>query len=259
MEALRKPWSFLEALDLPTDDVRDRSKVFVCDVETENGQRSCFVKIYANRLHPFQRWMRQSRSQNETRNLCFFREVGIPTPEIVAWGQRRNWMGRIVQEFIITAAEADTVQLDDFTRLNCPTPNDASEIRQRIASQLGGWTRSMHDNGFIHEDLKWRNILARLSGNEVELFWIDCPKGKFYPQGSALERKKLKDCATLDKIARIQCSKQERRLFIQAYLGDDANESDQQQLCQRIERYRSQRFDPKDDKQRDNAKENHQD
>lgn len=260
-EALRKDWSFLAPYALPADEVKRRSAVFVCEVDdpaaadAAGAKTQAYVKVYANRKHPLQRFLRKGRSQTEVRNLLFFRALGIATPRVLAWGEKRNRIGRIVLEFIITEAVADTQQLDEFVAEHCPDPENAAHrpMRLQMAKQLGQWTRRMHDANFVHEDLKWRNVLARHSADGAELFWIDCPKGYFTQAGTALTRKKLKDCATLDKIARIRCSKEERQAFIKAYIGSEASENQVQTLCREIENYRRGRFDAKDNLQNKHA------
>ena len=258
VEALRKEWDFLAPYDLPTEDIKVRSAVFVREVSLGQQPTEAYIKIYASKKHPFERLLRRSRSQNEVRNLLFFGSIGIPTPQILAWGEKRNSIGRVVQDFIITEAVKDTLQLDAFIQAVYPSQDDPTHRLPRIeiARQLGGWTRKMHDHNFIHEDLKWRNILARPQRGNTDLYWIDCPKGSFKKSGALMDRKKLKDCATLDKLARIQCSKEERTEFIKAYLGNHATPLQVQKLCKDIEDYRRQHFDAKDDKQREDAKEN---
>lgn len=252
-EELRKDWSFLKQFNQPVDAVKGRSAVFVCEVEGSDKPTQVYVKIYANRKHPFQRFLRKGRSSTEVRNLLFFKSIGIAAPRILAWGEKRNCIGRIVQEFIITEAVSDTQQLDHFVAEHCPdqSHSDQSAMRLQIAKQLGIWTRAMHDAKFVHEDLKWRNVLARRTGDDqAELFWIDCPKGYFCDREGILARKRLKDCATLDKVARVQCSKNERQTFIKAYLGADASNDTVSELCRAIENYRQGRFDAKDNLQR---------
>ena len=258
VEALRKEWTFLAPYDLPTEEIKVRSAVFVREVSIGQQSTEAYIKIYASKKHPFERLFRRSRSQNEVRNLLFFGSIGIPTPQILAWGEKRNSIGRVVQDFIITEAVKDALQLDDFIQVVYPFQEDLTHRPPRIeiARQLGRWTRKMHDHDFIHEDLKWRNILARPQRSGTDLYWIDCPKGSFKKPGALLDRKKLKDCATLDKLARIQCSKEERIEFIKAYLGYHATPLKVQKLCKDIENYRRKRFDAKDNKQREDAKEN---
>ena len=257
VEALRKEWTFLAPYDLPTEEIKVRSAIFVREVSVGQQSTEAYIKIYASKKHPFERLFRQSRSQNEVRNLLFFGSIGIPTPQILAWGEKRNSIGRVVQDFIITEAVKDTLQLDAFIQAVYPSQEDPTHRLPRIeiARQLGVWTRKMHDHNFIHEDLKWRNILARQQRGNTDLYWIDCPKGSFKKSGASMDRKKLKDCATLDKLARIQCSKKERTEFILAYLGNDSTPLKVQKLCTDIEDYRRHHFDAKDDKQREDAKE----
>ncbi|MGZ0709062.1 lipopolysaccharide kinase InaA family protein [Coraliomargarita sp. W4R53] len=251
-EALRQEWTSLAPYALPLENVKDRSAVFVREVKDSEGSTTqAYVKIYANQKHPLQRFLRKSRSQTEVRNLLFFRSIGISTPRILAWGEHRNALGRIIKDFIITEAIPDSLQLDEFVPTHCPDRSrpEYCSLRNQIIKQLGQWTAAMHAHGFIHEDLKWRNILARSTNQAVELYWIDCPKGSFR-KGSGLARKKLKDCATLDKIARIDCDKKERRNFLCAYLDSPSNSPEVAQMCDQIEEYRKRRFDVKDDQQR---------
>jgi len=247
-EALRQDWSFLEPYAVPANEVKRRSAVFVCEVEDSGKTTQFYVKIYAHRKHPLQRYLRKGRSQTEARNLLFFSSVGISAPRVLAWGEKRNCIGRIVQEFIITEAVAKTQTLDEFVAEHChdQEQHEHSAVRIQMVEQLGKWTRAIHDVNFVHEDLKWRNVLARRSAGGAELFWIDCPKGYFAKPGATLDRKKLKDCATLDKVARIRCSKQERQAFVGAYLGEEAAVNQIEELCQKIEDYRRGRFDAKD-------------
>ncbi len=250
-EALRKDWSYLEPCSVPFEKVKVRSEVFIRKITDSGRSVDAYVKIYAYRKHPFQRYLRKGRAITEARNLLFFDSIDIQAPRVLAWGERRNRIGRIIQEFIITEAVPGAVQLIPFVKEHCPEPG--RPVRRKIAEQLGRWTRVMHDHGFVHEDLKWRNVLVRAKKDEPELFWIDCPIGGFLKPGLKLERKKLKDCATLDKLARIECSKEEREAFVKAYLGTDAAGDSIRHLCRRIEKYRSARFDAKDDRQRADA------
>ena len=258
VEALRKEWTFLAPYDLPTAEINDRSAVFRNKVSVDQQSTEAYIKIYTSKKHPFERLLRRSRSHNEVRNLLFFGSIGIPTPKILAWGEKRNSIGRVVQDFIITKAVKDTLQLDAFIQAVYPIQENPTHRLSRIeiARQLGRWTRKMHDHNFVHEDLKWRNILARQHRFGADLYWIDCPKGSFKKPGAIMDRKKLKDCATLDKLARIYCSIEERTEFIKAYLGNHATPLKVQKFCKDIEDYRRNNFDAKDDKQRKDAKEN---
>ncbi|PXA03120.1 hypothetical protein DDZ13_13715 [Coraliomargarita sinensis] len=254
-QSLERGWGFLDAFEVPASSVKDRSAVFIRETTHNDRKTEVYIKIYANRKHPLQRVFRSGRSQREVGNLLFFQSLGIPTPQVIAWGERRNPFGRIVEEFIITESEKGTLQLDEFVRSFCPDPEQSEQqaMRRHIAKNLGEWTARIHAEAFIHEDLKWRNILVRPNGTTPELFWIDCPNGRFMKKGKALDRKKLKDCAALDKLAHLECTKEERKAFIAAYLGDSGNAGSVAKMCREVENYRRRRFDPKDRTQREGS------
>lgn len=251
-QALQRDWAFLDPYFIPSNNLAERSAIFVREVKDSGKTAEAYVKIYSYRKRPLQRYLRKGRSQTEVRNLLFFNSIGISTPRVIAWGEKRNAIGRIVQEYIITEAVAEAQQLDTFVAEHCPEPkqDEQSQLRMQIVQKLGQLTRVMHEADFVHEDLKWRNILARHSESGAEIFWIDCPKGYFSKAGAALDRKKLKDCATLDKIARTHCSKEERQAFLRAYMGKAVTSKELKKLCQKIEDYRRGRFDAKDDMQK---------
>jgi len=250
-DALRKDYTFLESFGVDAAKVHDRSKV--CQrTFTENGSEvPTFVKVYSYRKSPFQRLWRKGTARKETRNLLFFKSVGIPTPRVVAWGQRRNAIGTIVDDYIITEAIPGTQTLDEFITSACPDRSQALYCSRRdsIIDQLSHTTRAIHAHNFYHQDLKWRNILARIDGDQTELFWIDCPKGDFTRSATHQTRRALKDCATLDKLARLHCSKEERLRFVAGYLDQPVEAPEVATFAQAISDYRRNRFDAKDERQ----------
>jgi tRNA A-37 threonylcarbamoyl transferase component Bud32 len=250
-DALRKELSFLDQFGVDPADVNIRSKVYQREF-TENGVRiPVFVKVYSHKKHPLQRLWRTAISRTETRNLLFFQSIGIAVPRVIAWGQRTNSIGRVTEAFIITEAIPGTQTLSEFIPEACPDRSTPAYCQRRdsILGQLGRWTRAMHAHNFHHQDLKWRNILARMQDDQVELFWIDCPKGDFPKLPFQQKRNKLKDCATLDKLARLHCSREERLRFVATYLQQAADTPAVRELSAAISNYRRQRFATEDERQ----------
>jgi hypothetical protein len=101
----------------------------------------------------------------------------------------------------------------------------------------------------FHQDLKWRNLLGRMNGEVAELRWIDCPKGYFSSFSSRQKHGRLKDCATLDKLARQHCTPEECRRFVAAYLDQPIDAPEVAAFSKSIARYRRNRFDAQDDRQ----------
>ena len=250
-DALRKDYAFLEGFGVDASKVRKRSQVSQHSF-TENGATvPTFVKVYSYHKSPLHRFWRKGTARNEARNLLFFKCIGIPTPRVIAWGQRRNALGKIVDDYIITEAIPDSQTLNEFMTTVCPDRSQPSYCLQRdsIIEQLSRATRAIHEQHFYHQDLKWRNILARTNGDRAELFWIDCPKGDFTKSATHQARHALKDCATLDKLARLRCTPEERLRFVAGYLDQPADTPEVATFAQTISNYRRKRFDAEDERQ----------
>ena len=250
-DALRQDYTFLEGFGVDAAKVRERSKVLELSF-TENGAAvPTFVKVYSYRKSPFQRLWRKGTARREARNLLFFKSIGIPTPRVIAWGQRSNAFGKIIHDYIITEAVAGTQTLDGYITQHCPDRSEAVYCSRRdsIIDQLSRATRAIHTHHFYHQDLKWRNILARAKDDQTELFWIDCPKGDFTKSAIHQTRRALKDCATLDKLARLRCALEERLRFVAGYLNQPADAPEVTTFAQAVSNYRRKRFDVKDERQ----------
>jgi tRNA A-37 threonylcarbamoyl transferase component Bud32 len=250
-DALRKDYTFLEGFGIDASKVRTRSKV-AQHTFIENGvEVPTFVKVYSYRKSLLQRLWRKGTACLETRNLLFFRSIGIPTPRVIAWGQRKNGIGKIVDDYIITEAIEGTQTLGDYIQNECPDRSVAlyRNRRDSLIDQLSHATRAIHEQHFYHQDLKWRNVLARNNGELPELFWIDCPKGDFTHSSLHQGRRALKDCATLDKLARLRCTREERLRFVAGYLKKQIDTPDVIAYAKQIADYRRKRFDAEDERQ----------
>ena len=250
-DTLRKDYSFLDAFGVDASKVHDRSQVFQRSFTEDGIEVHTFVKVYSYRKSLFQRLWRRGIAHIEARNLLFFSAIGIASPRVIAWGQRKNALGKIVDEFIISEAIADTQTLDEFMTSACPDRSQPlyCSLRDSLIDQLSRATAAIHDHHFYHQDLKWRNVLARAKGDQAELFWIDCPKGDFTKSPLHQERRALKDCATLDKLARLRCTQEERLRFVAGYLDLPIDAPEVSNFAQAISDYRRKRFDAEDERQ----------
>ena len=250
-DALRKDDAFLEGFGVDATRVRERSQVFQHTFTENHSELDAFVKVYSYRTSSFQRLWRRGTARIEARNLLFFNSIGIPTPRVIAWGQRRNALGKIIHDYIVTEAAAGTQTLDSFMTEHCPDRSQPVYCSRRdsIIDQPSHFTRAIHAHHFYHQDLKWRNILARAKNDQTELFWIDCPKGDFTKSATHQSRRALKDCATLDKLARLRCAQEERLRFVAGYLNQPIDASEVATFAQAVSAYRRKRFDAEDERQ----------
>lgn len=254
-DALRFGMDIPLKLGVDPQQIDGRSAVFERNFSQNGKSLPAFLKIYTYRKHPLERLFRAGRSRIEARNLLFFKNIGIPVANVLAWGERRNRISKPMEEFIITEAVLDTQPIDKFVAEHCPDRSTKlyADRRDQILRKLAQYTAKIHQAHFFHKDLKWRNVLARLRGENVELFWIDCPSGDFHEPPWPQKHGRLKDCATLDKIARFECSQEERIRFISYYLNLPEDSSKVRTFAQEVSKFRTKRFDPKDNEQRKDA------
>jgi len=111
---------------------------------------------------------------------------------------------------------------------------DDARLRDRawvddVSRQLAKATRTLHDHHFVHNDLKWRNLLV---DEQRRLFLIDCPAGTFW-WGPFLRYRIVKDLACLDKVAKYHLSRTQRlRFYLQYRCRDRLNDSDKRRIVQ---------------------------
>lgn len=239
VQALRKDWSFLEPLEVPAEAVKDRSAVFVRHLKENDEAHMAYVKIYANKKHPFQRLFRRGRSRTEVRNLLFFKSLGIATPEVLAWGERRNRWGKQIQDFIITRAIPQTVTLEEYLQ----SGEASAKARLELARDLGNKMKILHQHHFYHKDIHFRNILVPDSDSRARLYFIDCPRGRFHTGLRPKKHWQLKDLGILDKYASVLCSNRERIAFLENYLDLGRDTVAFARTAKEIESFRRKRYD----------------
>lgn len=176
-----------------------------------------YVKTYTHGGKNLRRYVGRSRVQAEWENLQFFKELGIPTPEIVAYGQDKQF-GLFKRGAIITKAILNSTDLAILEREKSERLKDQNWI-EKVGLTYYDYARRLHDNKFIHADLKWRNILVT-QDDTPEIFFIDCPTGKKM-FGPFFSHWRIKDLACLDKIARFCLEPSTRLKFFKAYLKTD--------------------------------------
>ena len=213
----------------------------VLRVEIEG--RRYYVKRYAGngknalrRWFGLRQWFAPPRVEAEWRNLLAFREWGIPTARLMAYGIERRFggfvRGALVTEEIPGASDLALLAERNDARLHDP------RWVSGVSAQVARFTRRIHDAGFVHNDLKWRNLLVSDGGNDDApvVYLIDCPSGGFW-RGPFLDYRIVKDLACLDKVAK-RCLTRARRLrFYLDYAGHARLDADDKRRVRRIVRF----------------------
>ena len=202
-----------------------------------------YLKVYAYKKSFWQRMLRKGRVKREVRHLKFFETCGISVPSIVGWGQKyRAGFLKIEYECLITTTVPHALSLSEFAK---KTRSNLSQ-RRRILRQLAQSVQAIHQRHFFHRDLHWRNLLvSRNINNYPSIYWIDCPSGYWDWSGLRRRRGRIKDLATLDKVARSCCSLKERLLFLK-YYGVSPGGRAIRSLAQAVARYHQSRHEDDD-------------
>ena len=180
--------------------------------------KAYFVKVYASRGQGLRGWLGRSRLRAEWENIRLFHSLGIATVKIVACGEELwpEYIGAMVTE-----GRSEAFDLAFLARGNHSALSN-KRWRLRVIRRLSESIRTLHAARFVHNDLKWRNILVELptGNNEVEpgVYLIDCPMGS-KKCGVMLKRGIIKDLACLDKVATLSLSRTDRLRFYLGYVS----------------------------------------
>ena len=175
-------------------------------------------------------WFAPPRVKTEWRNLLLFQEWGIPTARLAAYGMERRY-GGFRRGALVTEEIRDTADLSLLAYQNDARLRDRSWMAQ-VAAQVARLTQRMHAAGFVHNDLKWRNLLVT-GGDVPTVYLIDCPSGGFW-RGPFLRYRIVKDLACLDKMAKYHLARTRRLRFYLDYAGHARLDDDDKRRIRRI-------------------------
>lgn len=204
---------------------------------------SVFYKQYEFASPSWRFLGRASKARREWESYTAFAECGVRCAERIAVGEERDGMGRLRRAFLITRAVPGAKTLTEFVEQDCADRGQpgSRSVRNQVLVQLAAMTRLIHEHGFFHNDLYWRNILVTRAGDGApELWWIDCPRGhhaRFHR-----EHRRVKDLACLDRMASLHCTRKERLAFVRAYLGEECQKVEVKRLALSAETYRQRRW-----------------
>jgi tRNA A-37 threonylcarbamoyl transferase component Bud32 len=175
------------------------------------------------------------KARREFENLALLRTVGLDAPEPIAFGEERK-AGWLMRSYLISLGVPEPKPLHQYIRddLMALTGETRHKTRRRLIENLAAYTRRLHDQGFLHHDYFWRNIL--LSHGGIDHFYlIDAHKGRrttLSPNTPA----RASDLAALDSAAPRFFSRSERLRFFLLYRGQrQLNSADKALLRRTLE------------------------
>ena len=153
------------------------------------------------------------KARKEFENLRRMAQKGWPVPRALEAARRR---GRcFLRECTLVTAEIEgpTVRADLFLRRD---PPPSRRRRREGIAEAAALVRAMHQGGYTDGSLALRNLLVRDRDGVIEVFKVDCAKGRWRtPPG----RRALEDLARRDAGAQAVMSPRDRLRFLRGYLG----------------------------------------
>ena len=204
-----------------------------------DGKRYYVKRYFSNGKNRVRRWfglrglIGPQRIKREWENLLVFRRLGIPAPTVVAYGLERRY-GSFVRGALVTEEVPDTTDLGKMASADDGRLRDRAWVAH-VLHQVAQATRALHDIGFAHNDLKWRNLLVG-PGERPTVYWIDCPSGCFW-WGAFLQYRIIKDLACLDKVGKYQLARTQRLRFYLDYVGKARLDAGDKARIRRILRF----------------------
>ncbi|MBK9447417.1 MAG: heptose kinase [Betaproteobacteria bacterium] len=199
-----------------------------------DGTRYYVKRYVGNGKNAVRRWfglrglIAPQRVVKEWENLLLFSKWRIPTAIVVAYGLERE-RGSFVRGALVTQEIPETTDMARMALAGDQRLRDRRWVAQ-VLRQVAAYTRRLHDEHFVHNDLKWRNLLVD-EGAPPAVFLIDCPSGGFW-RGPMLRYRIVKDLACLDKVAKYQLSRTQRLRFYLDYTGHSRlSAADKRRIC----------------------------
>lgn len=213
-----------------------QSEIFSQDVDG----KTYFIKRYF-RSKNIGSWLGFSRFQKELRNQLWFNQQGIPSANVVAFGQHQ-FLFKTIKGVLVTECVNNTQELSEIAK-KIPEKFTNKYWRETVILKLAKITSTLHQARFCHNDLHWRNILVQqaTADDEPSIFLIDCPSGKklIWP---FLNYRKFKDLANLDKLAPTYLSRTQRLRFFLAYRGIEKLTAKDKEMIREVIRHKENRL-----------------
>jgi len=211
----------------PEDEIiKEAPRILVKAIVPDQGENSqqLIAKKYRNapgflqRLRALFRSSRAKRGWINAHNLIM---RGIPTPEPVAFGEKRHW-GIIQESFFLTEKKPGAQGSDVFLKELSQHPTDLEKkaLTKDFLVRLARIVRWMHITGISHGDLKASNILVTIRKKRPFIFLIDLDGAKI--RSKVGTKGIAKDLSRLRAAFSGILAQAEQDYFIQAYRKDNS-------------------------------------
>ena len=206
----------------PPGRVVSASLTSACSVVTVASGEALYIK---QAHYPLRRqlktWLKPAKTTVEAFAYNCLSTLGVPTLESIALAERRR-LGFLKASLIITRGIPASIDLYEFSRDVWPdlSADEQREVYRDITDQLAVQLRTAHNFGFVHHDLKWRNVLLHKPSGRWVPVWIDPPRAAVWGRARR-ERVSIIDLSDLARMSVSLTSVYDRARFLRRYLGPD--------------------------------------
>lgn len=236
-------------LDVVGDDVAAWSRTTDTIRVLLGGNKSWWGGAFVKRYH-YPRWKSRlkamfrgtffgkNRARTEYDTLRRMRQLNISAVRPIAYGQRR-FFHFVTNCFLITEAVPQSASLVSFAVAMKENGNGrmlSPVQRQALVRSLADQVRLMHEAGFAHGRLFWRNvILRRFPDGMFEFHFLDAAPGKRIWRKHHDQPDVTDDISALRTVAPRFCSRADMCRFVKAYLGTEKFSDQHRRWLKRIE------------------------
>ncbi|MBU0909761.1 MAG: lipopolysaccharide kinase InaA family protein, partial [Proteobacteria bacterium] len=159
----------LMAGELPTD-----WQWVSCSRDTAVAVSTAGPLVYYKEFLPRDRFeqikalFRGNRCERACRQAGVLVTAGLPTPEILCWGNGRK------NAFLITK-DFDGIGFYQYLKAHFSPPLSQEQIREKrlMLAKAGALIGRMHSKGIVHGDLRQNNLLVKQEGKDFRFSFID--------------------------------------------------------------------------------------
>ena len=172
----------------------------------DDENASLFVKKYypRNPVNRFQYSFKPNRATNEFNANLRFQQLGLPTPRLLAWGERRRY-NLWVNSLLIFEGFSEGITLKEIDWAG----RDIDSLIDSMSRTIG----RLHNSNIYFGDLHGGNLLVIPNGSEHRWLFTDLDKVRF--KTSLSEHLCVDDLARLN--AHVDASVAQRMSFLRKY------------------------------------------
>ncbi|MHC4131850.1 MAG: lipopolysaccharide kinase InaA family protein [Planctomycetota bacterium] len=221
----------LGAIDEPNIRRVGWSQVFRWSLSADNGDlRKLIVKRQQNYMsrtaaHPI-RGIPTLRKEFHNIQRCH--RLGIPTMEVVYYGERNNNEG--LRAILVTEYLEKYIDLNQLAHQWQQQGSSQNAQKTSVIKATAFLVSKLHNLGLKHGHLYPKHILVNLDNGQVDVRLLDLESVRFVMIGN---RHRIIDLSTLNRRSR-WWSNSDKLRFLCAYLGIERLDSSGRRLCRRI-------------------------